>query len=126
MDNLLLVINATPNHEGVLENVQFFFKSSNWSIEGFLFDYLIVQFPAGSKIYVFDRMLKIIKLLIIPLIKRYMTTVVYLITVWRLHYMGLIRALGDVGGGTTSGLNIGTEMSAAKDGSDVGGSLTPL
>ena len=57
------------------------FLLSNQSIEGFLFDSLIGRFPAVSKIYIFGRLLKSVKLLIIPLIRRYMTTVVYLITV---------------------------------------------
>ena len=68
METLSLVINATPNHEGVLENVRTncSFLLSNRSIEGFLFDSLIGRFPAGSKIYVFGRLIKSVKLVIIP------------------------------------------------------------
>ena len=64
------------------------FLLSNLSIEGFLFDSLIGRFPVGSRIYIFGRLLRSVKLLIIRWIRRYMTTVVYLITVWRLYYRG--------------------------------------
>ena len=41
---------------------------------------VIGRFPAGSNIYIFGHLLKSDKLLVISLIKRYMTTVVYLTT----------------------------------------------
>ena len=69
----------------VRKHTNCYFLLSNRSIEGFLFYSLIVRFPAGSKIYIFGRLLKSAKLLIIPLIQRYMTTAVYLITVLGLY-----------------------------------------
>ena len=54
METLLLVINATPNHEGVLENLLIFiyYYQIDW-LKGFLLDSLIGRFPAGSSIYIF-------------------------------------------------------------------------
>ena len=76
------MINVTPNHEEVLENVQvvIFYYQIN-QLKGFLIDSLIERFPAGSKIYIFGRLFKSDKLLMIRLIRRYMTTVVFLIMV---------------------------------------------
>ena len=72
------------SRERVRKRTNCYFLLSNRSIEGFLFDSLIGRFPPGSKIYIFGLLLKSVKILIIRLIWRYMTTVVYLITVWQL------------------------------------------
>ena len=86
METLSLVINENPNNKGVLENSQTVICYYQISLlKGFIFDSLIGRFLAGSKIYIFGHLLKIYKLIIIRLIKRYMITFVYLITVWWKH-----------------------------------------